>query len=96
MGDHEKTERAGRALRHSNKNEAECYSGNVVVMTELRALNLRMDCMQNAVEKQVNTKIDGLRGSMEKLISGDQEALMRELEKATREMNSNLDTEMGI
>lgn len=34
-------------------------------MNELKLLNAKIDHMQNAVEKQVNSKIDGLRGDFD-------------------------------
>lgn len=36
--------------------DSEC-SGNSSLMNELKVLNAKMDCMQNAMEQQVNGKI---------------------------------------
>lgn len=103
MGDQDKE---GRSSRSSKKNESECCSG-AAVMKELKAINSRLDRLQtdmekqvnariDSMEKQVNSRVDKLRGSLEKMMAENQNAVLKEIEKATKDMNTNLDTEVGI
>lgn len=57
-----------------------------------RQVNSRIDSM----EKQVNSRVDKLRGSMEKTMAENQDVVRKEIEKATKDMMANLDTEVGI
>ncbi|KAK7925469.1 hypothetical protein WMY93_007779 [Mugilogobius chulae] len=86
--------------RQRGKKDAD---GELSLMNELRALNVKMDNMQTKmdslqaqIESQMDVKINMLRGSLEKLISDGQAAFKSELEKAVKEMRSNLDLEVSI
>ena len=84
--------------RGRNK-DTEVESGDSAVMEELKALNAKMDRMQATMdkqEKQQNKKIDSLKGTLEKLISDSQATFKKALESAVKEMNTNLDLEVGI
>lgn len=76
-------------------------------MKELKAINSRLDRMQSdmerqvssridSMENQVNSRVDNLRGSMEKMMAENQNVLLKEIEKATKGMKANLDTEVRI
>ncbi len=52
--------------------------------------------MQSHMERQVNTRVDKLRGTMEKMMAENKDAVLKEIEKATKDMKANLDTELGI
>ena len=106
MGDHDNQDKQGRSSRNSNKNESECYS-SAAIMKELKAINSGLDRMQidmerqdnsriDSMETQVNSRVDKLRGSMEKMMAENQNVVLNEIEKTSKYMKTNLDTEVGI
>lgn len=75
-------------------------------MKELKAINASLD-IQIDIEKQVNTRIDSMEKqvnsrvdklceSMEKMMAESQNVVLKEIEKATKDMKTNLDTEVEI
>ncbi|CAJ1069751.1 PREDICTED: uncharacterized protein LOC106519492 [Xyrichtys novacula] len=101
------TDQEKQLRSRSNKNDSECCSGSAAIMKELKALNTRLDRMQidlenkvnsriDSMQKQVNSRVDQLCGSMEKLIAENKDAGLKEIEKATKDMRANLDTEVEL
>lgn len=96
MGDQDKQ---GRTSRNSNKNDTECCS-SAAVMKKLKAINARLDRIQidmgkqvnariDSMEKQVNSRVDKLCESMEKMMAESQNVVLKEIEKATKDMKTS-------
>lgn len=68
-----------------------------------KQVNSKIDSMEkqvnsriDSIEKQVNSRVDKLHGSMEKLMAVNKDVVLKEIEKVTKDMRANLDTEVGI
>ena len=87
----------GPVTRQKEKKETTAGDSGVPgnMLQELKSLNNKMDGMKDVFEKQLNSKMDSLRNSMEKLAIENRDYLKAELALKTKEIQDNLDMELG-
>lgn len=70
--------------REQDKDEDKDEEETGVLLKELKVIQSKMD----NIEKQLNSEVDGLYGSMEKILKS-------ELKKCVKEIHNNIDLEIG-
>ncbi len=68
---------------------------NPEVMADFRALHEKLNLNQCSMKRELNSKIDGLKTSVERLVNKQKEELKAEIESHTKEIQNNIDLEVG-
>ena len=82
----DKSQKVAMSLRSDNTSE---------IMQELKALNTKLDQVQNSIKKDLNSKVDGLKSSLEKLVNKHKDELKAEIENKAKQIQDNIDLEVG-
>ncbi len=70
-------------------------SGNMEIMQELRILSDKLEHVQSSIKRELNSKVDSLKSTLEKLVNMHKEELKAEIESRAKQIQDNIDLEIG-